>query len=45
MKYLRDPINTRFLYKINAQYDGFTPEALPGRMRAGKLWLGWKRYM
>jgi predicted amidophosphoribosyltransferase len=36
----------RFVYKINSGYDGFTPQRIPDRLRAGRrLNLGWRRYL
>lgn len=36
----------KFVYKINAGYDGFTPDQIPMRLTSGKrLVLGWARYL
>lgn len=36
----------RFLYKIYSNYDGFTPECIPLRLREDRyLELGWTRYL
>lgn len=36
----------RYLYKINSNYDGFTPRRIPDRLIDGRfLRLGWARYL
>jgi hypothetical protein len=36
----------KFLYKIYSRYDGFTPQRIPDRLRAGQiLRIGWQRYV
>lgn len=36
----------RYLYKINSQYDGFTPQRIPDRMEPGQIVkLGWAKYL